>query len=866
MGSTSKNEPKQHICIGILAHVDAGKTTLSESLLYLSGITRSMGRVDHGDAFLDTHTLEKSRGITIFSKQAVFPLGSMSATLLDTPGHTDFSAEMERTLQVLDYAILVISAADGVTGHVQTLWSLLDSYDVPVFVFINKTDLAGVDVDAVMEQLTDKLGDGFVSFDALSFDAQDGAFDEEFYEKAALCDERALEMLLSEGAVSDQMLRGLIAERKMFPVYSGSALKMAGVEAFLAGMARYMRACGHPDAFGARVYKISRDDQGKRLTHLKVTGGELHVRDSVGEEKITQLRIYNGARFDAVDTVSAGQVCAVCGLSATVSGQGLGFEAVSGAKPKLDTILSYEVLLPDGSDPHDAYGKFRLLEEEIPELHVLWDEASHRIQIQLMGEVQMEILTILVQERFGLSIGLGQPTVNYRETISRRAEGVGHFEPLRHYAEVHLLLEPLPAGSGIQLDTDCSEDLLDRNWQNLVLTHLAERDHPGVLTGSPITDMKITLVSGKAHVKHTEGGDFRQATYRAVRHGLRRAESLLLEPYYDYRLEVPSAHIGRAMHDMQQIAGTCGQPAVEGDMAVLTGRAPVAAVGDYAKEVLSYTKGFGQLVLNYAGYFPCRDAAAVIAERGYDPDRDPDNPCGSVFCSHGGGVMVPWDEVESHMHLPAYLAETKAAAEETIRRTGRREYSDAELEAVFRQTYGISKREQSRFKRAARVVSASDSDRYPKVKSGYNDSKALPVLLIDGYNVIFAWDELKDMSSLNLEAARSLLIETLRNYQGYTGEAMIVVFDAYKQPGNTGMTEKYGELTVVYTREGQTADQYIEKYVLENGKKQRITVATSDGLEQMMIFGQGALRMPVRELRQRILEANQEIREKYLGK
>lgn len=846
----------KYVAVGILAHVDAGKTTLSESILYEQGVTRSLGRVDHGNAFLDTHALERQRGITIFSKQAVFSLGDLEVTLLDTPGHADFSAEMERTLQVLDYAVLVISAGDGITGHVQTLWKLLETYGVPTFVFINKTDLAGSDRDAVLKQLADVLSDGLISFEKM---------DEAFYEKAALCDEAALEMLLSEGVISDQLLRIMIKQRKLFPVYSGSALKMEGVRPFLDGLAQYMEAPPYPNDFGARVYKISRDSQGKRLTHLKITGGTLHVRDTVGDEKITQLRIYNGARFDAADTASAGQICAVCGLESTYSGQGLGFEA-AGAKPKLDTILSYEILLPDGLDPYDAYGKFRMLEEEIPELHVDWNETSRQIRIQLMGEVQMEILTNLVSERFGISIGLGQPTINYKETISSRVEGIGHFEPLRHYAEVHLILEPLSAGSGLVLDTDCSEDLLDRNWQNLILTHLAEREHPGVLTGSPITDMKITLVSGKAHVKHTEGGDFRQATYRAVRHGLRRAESVLLEPYYDYQLSVPSNCVGRAMSDMQRIAGACGQPVTQGDTAVLAGRAPVASVGDYAKDVLSYTKGYGQLQLTYAGYFPCKDAADVIAERGYDPDRDPDNPCGSVFCSHGGGVNVPWNEVESCMHLPACLTETKAAAEETIRRTGRREYSDAELEAVFRQTYGISKREQNRFNRSSRVVTASAADRYPKVKSGYNDSKAQPVLLIDGYNVIFAWDELKEMSELNLEAARSLLIETLQNYQGYTGEAMIVVFDAYKQPGNIGMTEKYGQLTVVYTREGQTADQYIEKYVLENVKKQKITVATSDGLEQMMIFGQGALRMPARELQERVLRASQEIREKYLGK
>ncbi|WP_425754863.1 NYN domain-containing protein [Ihubacter sp. rT4E-8] len=844
----------KHLSVGILAHVDAGKTTLSEAILYQKGVTRTLGRVDHKDAFLDTHALERQRGITIFSKQAVFPLGELSVTLMDTPGHIDFSAETERTLQTLDYAIMVISAADGVTGHVMTLWRLLEAYQIPTFVFINKTDLAGTDLQELLSILSSTLNEGVISFDRL---------DNTFYEKAALCDEEALETLLSEGIIPDEMLCDLITCRKLFPVYSGSALKLEGVKRFLLGLERFVKPPQWPDQFGARVYKISRDSQGKRLTHLKMTGGTLSVRHLIGEEKITQLRIYNGAAFHTVNQVEAGQVCAVCGLESTWAGQGLGYEKV-GNKPKLESLLSYQVLLPDGCDPHDAYSKLRILEEEIPELQVLWDEESRKIQVQLMGEVQMEILTNLLMERFSLAVNWGQPIINYRETITRRVEGVGHFEPLRHYAEVHLILEPMPVGTGILLETTCSEDLLDKNWQNLILTHLAERHHPGVLTGSPITDMKITLAAGKAHVKHTEGGDFRQATYRAVRHGLRRTDSVLLEPYYNYKLDVPTASVGRAMHDMQRIAGECGQPINQGDMVTLSGRAPVAAMGDYAKEVLAYTKGIGRLQLTFAGYFPCHNAAEVIEARGYDPDRDPANPCGSVFCSHGGGVNVPWEEVEANMHLPACLSETKKAADEIIRRTGSREYSDAELEAIFRKTYGDDKREKNRLKRDSRIVSARSMEQFPRVKSGYNDSQAPQILLIDGYNVIFAWEEMQEMTKVNLEASRALLIETLQNYQGYTGETIILVFDAYKQPGNIGATEKYGNLSVVYTKEGQTADQYIEKYVLDNVKKQKITVATSDGLEQMMIFGQGALRMPVRELIARVLDANEEIRSKYL--
>jgi len=868
MASTSETRPKQHICLGVLAHVDAGKTTLSESLLYLSGITRSMGRVDHGDAFLDTHNLEKSRGITIFSKQAVFPLGEKQVTLLDTPGHMDFSAEMERTLQVLDYGILVISGPDGTAGQVQTLWRLLERYGVPTFIFINKMDQPGADIDAIMTRIKKTLNSQCALVDS-----------EDFYEKAALCGEDLLDEFLETGEVSDCSLRELIKERKLFPCFAGSALKMEGVDRFLSGLDRFTLCPDYPQAFGARIYKISRDDQGNRLTHMKITGGALSVREQIGGDKINQIRIYNGKKFEAASQAAAGTICAVTGLAGTYCGQGLGTEP-AGRKPYLDSVLTYQVLLPEGWDVHDAYNKFIQLEEEIPELHVVWDEAAGQLRIQMMGEIQGEILKSLVSERFDKQIEFGGAAISYRETITEKVEGVGHFEPLRHYAEAHILLEPLPRGSGIEIESRCSEDVLDRNWQHLVLTHLAEREHPGVLTGAPVTDIRFTLVTGKGHLKHTEGGDFRQATYRAVRHGLRKGGSVLLEPYYAYRLELPADCVGRAMTDIQKMSGTCEPAESEGGgtpgfsegfetaTAVLTGSAPVSAMNGYHREVIAYTKGQGRLYCTLQGYFPCHNQEQVLEETGYDPDRDTENPCGSVFCSHGAGVNVPWDQVEEHMHLPLTFVPAKKSGEDFDRPlpSHRKTYSDEELEAVFRQTYGISKREGSRFKKSARIIRAGDSFSGPKVKSGYNDSKAEPVLLIDGYNVIFAWEELKEMSTLNLEAARNLLIETLQNYQGYTGETMVVVFDAYKQPGNIGMTEVYGDLTVVYTREGQTADQFIEKYVLENVKKQRITVATSDGLEQMMIFGQGALRMPVRELKDRIISASEEIRDKYLGK
>lgn len=859
MGKPSDNNEKQHICAGLLAHVDAGKTTLSESILYLNGITRSLGRVDHGDAFLDTYELEKARGITIFSKQAVFSLGDKEVTLLDTPGHIDFSAEMERTLGVLDYGILIISGPDGVQGQVHTLWKLLERYEVPVFIFINKMDLAGADLYKIMDELRTRLSDRCVLFDS-----KDG----DFAEKVALCDEDLLEKYLDTGAIEDEAIIELIASRRVFPCFSGSALKLHGVEEFLQNFDTYTKSPHYRKDFGAKVFKITRDEQGNRLTHLKITGGSLSVKDAIGEQKINQIRIYSGSRFQTVEIAKAGTICAVTGLEGTHIGQGLGTED-EGADPFLDTVLTYQIILPDAVNEHQAYVKLKQLEEEIPELHIVWNEEKHQIHIKIMGEIQGEILKNLVLERYAMEIDYGSETIIYKETIADKVEGVGHFEPLRHYAEVHLIMEPLPPGSGMVFGTSCSEDILDRNWQRLILSHLAEKPHIGVLTGSEITDMKVTLAAGRAHVKHTEGGDFRQATYRAVRQGLRKAQSILLEPYYEFRLEVPSDMVGRAMSDVQKMSGTCNPPEHFADMAVLTGDAPVQEMNGYQKEVISYTKGTGRLFCVLKGYLPCHNAEEVISAIGYDVNQDLENPSGSVFCTHGSGVVVPWNEVEDHMDLESCLQKPKNTPGGPIGSAGSstgRQYSDDELEAVFRMTYGIDKREQNRFKKSSRIVRPSEMPSGPRTKNAFSDSKAESLLLIDGYNMIFAWEELKEMSKVNLESARSLLIETLQNYQGYTQEKILLVFDAYKRPGNIGTTENYGDLKVVYTKEGQIADQYIEKFVTDNIKRLRITVATSDNLEQMMVFGQGALRMSARELRERVIVINQEIREKYLGK
>lgn len=845
--------------IGILAHVDAGKTTLSEGLLYLSGSIRKFGRVDHQDAFLDNFSLERQRGITIFSKQAVLTLGDLEVTLLDTPGHVDFSAEMERTLQVLDYAVLVVSGTDGIQAHTLTLWRLLERYQIPVFLFINKMDLPGADANARMAELRRRLSEGCLAFDRM---------EDAFYEAAALTEESAMDEYLTDGALSEETLRGLIAGRRIFPCYFGSALRLSGVEELIAGLERWIQPTVWPASFGAKVYKISRDTQGARLTHLKVTGGVLRVRDlltgcrpggsDAWEEKADQLRIYSGGKYTTVNEVPAGGVCAVTGLSQTYPGQGLGIEAES-EQPALEPVLTYRVGLPQGPDAHTALGKLRQLEEEDPQLHLLWNESLGEIHLQLMGEVQLEVLQTMIQERFGFPVQFGAGSIVYKETIAAPVIGVGHYEPLRHYAEVHLLLEPAPRGSGLQFESLCSEDVLDRNWQRLVLTHLEEKAHRGVLTGSPITDMKISLLTGRAHLKHTEGGDFRQATYRAVRQGLRKAESILLEPWYQFRLEVPTEYVGRAMTDLQRLSGTAAPPETDGEMSVLTGRAPVACLRDYPTEVTAYTQGRGRLICTLAGYNVCHNSDEVIASIGYDCDRDLENPCDSVFCAHGAGYVVPWNEVDGKKHLDSVLrldrpAEGGAAPAPLRRYTyGGTLAEDKELAAIYERTYGKQEKERPRRSDARQEMQQAAVRQMQLTGPEY--------LLVDGYNIIFAWEELASLARTDFGAARLVLMDILANFQAFKKIELILVFDAYKVPNNPGSVEKYKGIHVVYTKEAETADAYIERVTYEIGKKHRVRVATSDGLEQMVILGHGALRISARAFKLEVEQAEGQISE-----
>ena len=828
------------LVLGILAHVDAGKTTLSEALLYRSGALRKLGRVDHRDAFLDTDTIERERGITIFSKQALLSLGDTEVTLLDTPGHVDFSAEAERTLRVLDCAVLVISGTDGVQAHTRTLWRLLERYGVPTFLFVNKMDLAGADRDAVLTELKRRLDGGCVDFSAPP---------EAWAEEAAVCDEGVLERYLDTGSVTDRDVTAMIRQRKLFPCFFGSALKVEGVDDFLTALARYAPVPDYPADFGARVFKVARDAQGARLTYLKVTGGTLRVKAVLTEdgEKADQLRVYSGAKFKTVEEAPAGTVCAVTGLSHTLPGDGLGFET-NWSGPILEPVLTYQVELTDGTDPQTALQRLRQLEEEDPQLHVVWNEQSRQIHIQLMGEVQMEILRRRLRERFGMEVEFGEGAICYRETIANAVEGIGHFEPLRHYAEVHLLLEPAPRGSGLMLAADCPTDELDLNWQRLILTHLAEKPHLGVLTGSPITDMKITLVAGRAHVKHTEGGDFRQATYRAVRQGLMQAESVLLEPWYDFRLELPAEQVGRAMSDLQRMNGETAPPETFGEETVLTGSAPVAALRGYAAEVTAYTRGRGRLLCTPAGYRPCANQTEVVEAVGYDPERDVDNTPDSVFCGHGAGYTVKWNEVPAHAHVDSGLRlgaeREEEAAEPQPRRSG--SYAgtlqqDKELQAIFERTYGPVKQRSFVQPRAPkRPVSSEDEAEKRTIREQFRGEE---YLLVDGYNIIFAWDELKAIAKDSLDSARKSLCDLLCDYQGYRKCHVIAVFDAYKVKGGLGSVEKYHNIHVVYTKEAETADAYIEKATYEIGKKHRVKVATSDGPEQLIILGHGALRL-----------------------
>lgn len=883
MGFTSENKPEKQITMGILAHVDAGKTTLSEGILYTCKAIRKLGRVDHQDAFLDTNTLERNRGITIFSKQAECTLGEFGMTFLDTPGHVDFSAEMERTLQILDYAILVISGADGVQGHTETLWRLLSRYQIPVFLFINKMDQPGTDREALLAEVKEKLDANCVEFSA-------DQTDEEWKEQVAVCDEQVMEAYLEGEEISREQIRQMIRERKLFPCYFGSALKMTGVEEFLDDLKLRIRETSYPETFGAKIYKITRDNQGERLTHMKITGGTLKVKsvlsngrpgetgEGIWQEKVNQIRIYSGEKYTMVSEVKAGTVCAVTGLTATYPGQGLGSEQASDM-PVLEPVLSYRIGLPTEVNVHQALLQLRQLEEEEPLLHIVWNETLGEIYAQVMGEVQIEILKSLIKERFGMAVTFDEGNIVYKETILEPVEGVGHFEPLRHYAEVHLLLEPGETGSGLIFAADCSEDVLDRNWQRLILTHLEEREHKGVLIGAPITDMKITLLTGRAHIKHTEGGDFRQATYRAVRQGLRKAKSQLLEPYYEFRLEVPSEQVGRSMTDIQKMLGEFDPPKTEGEMTVLTGSAPVVTMRDYQKEVISYTSGRGRLSCTLKGYYPCHNQEEVVEAVGYDPEADLENPTGSVFCAHGAGFVVNWDQVEDYMHVESGWnapagQETKPEKPVTAKnwKEENEKYlaTEKELEEIFERTYGPI-RKLGEEPPAGRSVKGWKKTRrdplegYGKSSSDYKQKKTpdgeKEYLLVDGYNIIFAWEDLKELAAVNIDGARERLMDILCNYQGFKKSTLILVFDAYKVKGNPGSVETYHNIHVVYTKEVETADQYIEKTVHEIGRKYRVTVATSDQLEQVIILGQGGQRMSARELLEDVIEVSHQIRE-----
>ena len=856
------------LVMGILAHVDAGKTTLSEALLYHGGAIRRLGRVDHRDAFLDTDAMERERGITIFSKQAELALDGLELTLLDTPGHVDFSAEAERVLQVLDCAVLVVSGSDGVQAHTRTLWRLLERYGVPVFVFVNKMDLAGTDRAALLSELKGRLDGGCVDF-SLPPDA--------LAEEAAVCDEALLERYLETGGIAEADLTDLIARRKLFPCLFGSALKLEGVEALLEAIRRHAPLRSYPETFGARVFKVSRDDRGTRLTHLKVTGGVLRTKDlltnrredtpeeEVWEEKADQLRLYSGARFQPVDSAPAGTVVAVIGLSRALPGQGLGFET-AWTVPALEPVLAYRVSAD--ADPSAVLKALRLLEEEDPQLHVVWDGAAGAIHVQLMGEVQTQILQRRLEERFGIRAAFGAGQVVYRETIAAPVEGVGHFEPLRHYAEVHLLLEPLPRGSGLRFGTVCPEDALDGHWQRLILAHLREKAHLGVLTGSPITDMRIVLTAGRAHEKHTEGGDFRQATYRAVRQGLMSARSILLEPWYAFRLELPAPQLGRALNDIQQMGGETEPPEAVGEEAILSGEAPVAAMGDYAREVAAYTRGQGRLSLRPAGFRPCADPERVAEASGYDPERDVENTPDSVFCAHGAGYTVKWDQVPAHAHVASGVRLDAPAPEPPGPAPSRRSAApgsyagtieqDKELQAIFERTYGAVKRRDFLPPREPRRPAQAAP---PEPRPVRRRPSGPEYLLVDGYNIIFAWDELKAMAQDNLDAARKALCDLLCNYQGYRRCEVIAVFDAYRVKGGQGSVERYHNIHVVYTKEAETADAYIERATYEIGREHRVKVATSDGPEQLIILGHGALRVSASAFREEVEQVQGQIQD-----
>ena len=855
------------ITIGMLAHVDAGKTTLSEAILYSAGSIRKLGRVDNQDTFLDTVDMERARGITIFSKQAAYNYNGSSYTLLDTPGHVDFSAETERTLWVLDAAVLVISGMDGVQGHTETLWSLLKRLGIPVFIFVNKMDQQGTDRARIMEQLKNRLSESCVDFNNID------------YEEVAMCHEEALEQFLDSAHVDDALISDMVMNRRIFPVYFGSALRMNGVEELIKGIDTYAGCPEYSDEFSAKVYKITRDDRGERLTHLKVCGGSLKSKMLIGNEKVNQIRVYAGDKFTSINEAPAGTVCAVTGLSETKAGQFIGAGGEDNV-PVLEPVLNYKLNLPAGTDPVALLSKLRTLEEEEPELHVEWNENFKEIHVSVMGPVLIEVLTNIIKTRFGVDVTFGEGSIVYKETIKNKAYGIGHFEPLRHYAEVHLLLEPGEPGSGMRYECHCSEDILDKNWQRLVYTHLCEKMHRGVLTGSELTDMKITLVAGRAHPKHTEGGDFRQATYRAVRQGLMQAESVLLEPFYAFSLEVKRDYVGRAMTDFERMGAAFNMHEADGDNVVITGEGPVSVIGNYQAEVNAYTKGTGRLALKMAGYRPCHNTEEILENAGYDPEADNENPTGSIFCSHGAGYYVPWQEVSEHMHISSKLEEylrkdkdagkmheeadgngrgvlRNGAAGGSPSKSGRsRDFGaeDRELEEIFMRTYG--KIERKKPGNGPRTIIAQSQYKEEKPQE-----KVAEYLLVDGYNVIFAWDELKELAKVNIESARNKLMDILSNYQGFKKCTVILVFDAYKVDGDTLEIQKYHNIHVVYTKQAETADQYIEKVVHHIGRKRHVTVVTSDGVEQVVTQGQGSALISSREFYEEVEITRRQIQE-----
>lgn len=853
MNTTPENQQKKHICAALLAHVDAGKTTLSEALLYESGVIRTRGRVDHKDAFLDTSPLERERGITIFSKQACFSYGNMDVTMLDTPGHVDFSSEMERTLQVIDYAVLIISGTDGVQGHTETVWKLLQKYRIPTFFFVNKMDLPGADKAAVLKELQAKLSPYCVDFTEE---------EELLCENVAMCEETLLETYLEEGTFDlKKEVRRLVSGTLLYPCYFGSALQNEGVEALLEGLESYTKMPEYQKEFAGKVYKITRDDAGQRLTHMKLTGGELKLRDEIeGIGKVNEIRVYSGEKYTLQQEVKAGDICAVPGFTDTYAGQGVGKEADFCAN-QLAPVCNYQILLPEGTEEAIAWRQLKQLEEEDPNLHLSWQAQTREIFIQPMGEVQLEVIKRMVSERYGMDIAFGSATILYRETIEDTVIGMGHFEPLRHYAEVHLKMEPLPRGSGLQFVTECSEDELDLNWQRLILTHLGEKEFTGVLTGSPITDIKFTLIAGRAHLKHTEGGDFRQATYRAVRQGLRQAKSRLLEPMYQFRMEVPMEQIGRVMSDVGKMHGTFRQQPDDGEMSAIEGICPVASMAGYGTEFAAFTKGRGRMTLSFCGYEPCHNESEVVKNCKYDPDADVENTADSVFCAHGSGFVVPWNEVAKHVHVDTSIKKRQpvkastAVPKEPSKKNSKMS-EEKELQAIFERTFGPVK---TRVETPPKKVIKAEPGK-TKTKE-YKPVYEEEYLLVDGYNIIFAWDELKALAAENLEGARTKLMEIMCNYQGFCGCHLILVFDAYKVKGNPGSVEQFHNISVVYTKEAETADMYIEKTTKEIARKKRVRVATSDGMEQIIILGHGATRISARAFQEEVKHVNDRIAE-----